>query len=182
MVEKFRMTAAVFFELPETNQIIELINGELIVSPPPILNHQRLVFKFAKLIESLMPNGEVFIAPVAVYFDEDNVPEPDIVWVAANSRCVLTDKRLEGPPDLIVEILSPGTERQDKKDKFKLYQKFGVREYWLAHPQERYVEVWRLENGIFVHQGVYGPDETFESGALGGKTVDLKMIFSAEPS
>lgn len=179
MVEKFKMTAAEFFELPETNNIIELINGDLIVSPPPILDHQRLVFKFGKLIESLMPDGEVFIAPVAVYLDEDNVPEPDVVWVAANSRCIVTVKCLEGPPDLIVEVLSPGTERRDRKDKFELYQKYGVREYWMADSQGQYIEVYRHENGIFVRQGVYGPDETFESAALGGKTVGLKGVFSS---
>jgi len=176
MVEKFRMTAAEFFELPETNQIIELINGELIVSPPPILDHQRLVFKFGKLIESLMPDGEVFVAPVGVYLDEDNVPEPDVVWVSAHSRCVLTKKRIEGPPDLIVEVLSPGTERQDRKEKFEIYQRFGVREFWMADPEEQFLEVYRLENGVFVRQGVYGPEESFESAVL-GKTVDLKGIF-----
>lgn len=177
MVEKFKMTAAQFFELSETNQIIELLNGDLIASPPPILDHQRLVGNTYILLRQLIPDGEVFIAPVGVYLDEDNVPEPDVVWVSANSRCLVTDKRLEGPPDLIVEVLSPGTERRDKKDKFELYQRFGVREYWIMHSQEEYVEVWRFENGVFVHQGVYGPDESFVSAALGGKAVGLKGIF-----
>jgi Uma2 family endonuclease len=93
---------------------------------------------------------------------------------------VVTEKRLEGPPDLIVEVLSPGTERRDKKDKFELYQRFGVREYWIMHPQEEYIEVWRLENGVLVRQGVYGPDESFVSAVLGGKTVELKGIFVSE--
>lgn len=178
MVEKYKMTAAEFFELPESNLPVELIEGEAIMSPAPLLEHQRTSRRILLVLESLIPSGELFYSPIDVYFDEDNVPQPDIVWVAANSRCVFTEKRLVGPPDLIVEILSPGTERRDRQAKFNLYQKFGVREYSLVHPQEQYVEVWRLENGVFVHQGIFGPDETFKSEVLGGKTVDLQAIFT----
>jgi Uma2 family endonuclease len=178
MTDQVKMTAEEFFELPETNQITELINGELIVSPPPIPEHQRLIGNTYVLLRQLIPDGVVFVAPIGVYLDEDNVPEPDIVWVAVNSRCVITKTRLEGAPDLIVEVLSPGTERRDKKDKFELYQKYGVREYWLVHPQAEYVEVWRLENGVFVHQGIYAPDESFVSAVMGDKTVELRGIFA----
>jgi Uma2 family endonuclease len=176
MVEKLRMTAAEFFELPESNLPVELIKGEVIMSPAPVPKHQRVSRKSLLVLENLIPNGELFYSPIDVYLDEDNVPQPDIVWVAADSRCVISEKRLEGPPDLIVEIFSPGTERRDKKAKFDLYQKFGVREYWMIDPEEEYVEVYRHENGVFVRQGVYGPDETFESAVL-GKSVELQTIF-----
>lgn len=178
MVEKFRMTAAEFFELPESNLPVELIEGEVIMSPAPIPKHQRVSRRSVILLDSLIPDGEIFDAPIDVYFDDDNVVQPDIVWVSANSRCVVTEKRLEGPPDLIVEIFSPGTERRDKKAKFDLYQKYGVREYWMMDPEEEYIEVYRHENGFFVRQGVYGPDESFESAVLGGKTVELKAVFA----
>jgi Uma2 family endonuclease len=180
MVEKFRMTADEVFELPESNNLIELLDGELIVSPPPLVIHQRLIGDTYVLLRQIVPNGTVFLAPIAVYLDDDNVPEPDIVWVAANSKCVVTEKRLEGPPDLIVEVLSPGTARRDRKDKFNLYEKYGVREYWMFEPQEQYAEIYRLENNAFVRQGVYGPDESFVSAALGDKTVDLSNLFTSE--
>jgi len=180
MTDQVKVTAAEYYELPETNDTVELINGELIVSPPPIPDHQRRVGNLYLLLRQLAPDGEVFLSPIEVYFDEENIPQPDIVWVSANSRCVVTPKRLEGPPDLIVEVLSPGTERRDKKAKFELYQKFGVREYWLVHPQEQYVEVYLLENGVFVRHGVFGPDESFASPVLGGRVVELKEIIGQQ--
>jgi Uma2 family endonuclease len=171
-----RMTAAEYFELPETNKPIQLLAGEIIVSPPPIPAHQRLIGRSYQLLCDLVPDGEVFLSPIGLYLDEDNVPEPDIVWIAANSRCVVAEKRLEGPPDLIIEVLSPSTARVDRTHKFNLYERYGVREYWLADPEAKYLEVYVLQAGKFVRQGAYGPQDTFHSPAL-GKTVDLRGIF-----
>lgn len=172
-----RMTAAEFFELPESKQPIELLEGELVMSPTPVPNHQRVVGSTYVYLRQIVPNGEVFIAPLDVYLDEDNVPQPDVMWVAEGSRCVIGEKRLEGPPDLVVEVFSPGTASKDKKKKFQLYQKHGVPEYWMMDPLERYIEVHRLENGRYALQGVYEPGETFESAALGGKAVEVKALF-----
>lgn len=183
------MTMEEYEALPETMVRMELINGIVvypfgypgeendIMVPAPALGHQDKLFGLAKLIDRTAPGGKVWIAPVDVYFDDDNYVQPDILWVAEDSRCVPdAGKRLRGAPDLIVEIASPGTAIYDRRDKFNLYQRFGVREYWIADPQAKYVEVYRHENGVFVRQGVYGPDETFESAVL-GKPVDLKGIF-----
>lgn len=174
-----RMTATEYFERPETNRPEELIEGELVLSPPPIPDHQRSVAHLYTLVDGLKPDGEVFFAPIAVYLDDDNVPEPDVVWVAANSQCVIGDKRLEGPPDLVIEVFSPGSVRRDRRDKFELFQRFGVREYWMVDPTERYIEVYRREHDRFVRQGVYGPEDTFTSTVLSGKTVDVKAVFPA---
>ncbi len=171
-----RLTMEEYEALPETNQIVELMNGVLIVNPPPLPLHQRVSGRFYTRLLGLIPNGELFYAPIGVYLAKGIIPEPDIVWVAEGSRCVVGEKHLEGPPDLVIEIFSPGSERYDRRDKFELYQRFGVREYWMVDPIAQYVEVYRYDNGAFARQGVYGPDETFKSVAL-GKPVDLKGIF-----
>jgi Uma2 family endonuclease len=180
MVSKTRMTADEFFQLPETNQPTELIDGELIVSAPPIPKHQRLIRLLLILLDILIPDGEVFPSPIGVYFDDLNIPEPDLVWVAENSRCVVTEKQLEGSPDLIVEIFSPGTATRDKREKYQLYQRYGVSEYWMVDPIGQYVEVCVWKDGKFEQQGVYGADDSFNSPVLGGKTVSLKGIFAGE--
>jgi len=172
-----RMTAAEYLALPETNQPTELIDGELIVSPTPIPKHQQISHHTLNILDDLIPNGEVFYAPMGVYFDDDNIPEPDLIWVAENSRCKIGEKLLEGPPDLIVEILSPSTARNDKVEKFQLYEKFGVPEYWIIDPTHKLIEVWVLDGGRYVLQGVYGVGDRFNSVALGGKTVEVKLIF-----
>jgi Uma2 family endonuclease len=157
MVLNTRMTAKAFFELPESNLPTELIDGELIVSPAPIPEHQNVSVELIILLRGLIPNGKLYHAPIDVYFDEANSVQPDIVWVAEGSQCFIGDKRLEGAPDLVIEILSPLTARRDKNKKFLLYEKHGVREYWLVDPLAQYIEVWRLEDGKFVPKGVFGP-------------------------
>lgn len=173
-----RLTAADYFDRPETTQFEELIDGELVMSPPPLLNHQRVVLRLATVLQTRIPDGEVFIAPVALRLDQWNVPEPDVAWVAAQSRCKLVREGLDGPPDLIVEVLSPSTAKRDRGDKFDLYEKHGVREYWLADYEGQYVEVYVLKDGKFQRQGVYGAEDRFESAVLGGKDIDLRQIFA----
>ena len=171
------MTAAEYFNLPETNRLEELLHGELIVSPPPVPKHQLIVGNIFFLLRQQVPDGAVFIAPIALYLDEHNIPEPDVIWAAADSRCQVGEKRLEGPPELIVEVLSPSTARRDRGDKFDLYEKHGVREYWLADPEADYMEVYVLKNNSFERQGLYGPEDSFESAVLGGQVVTLKPVF-----
>ncbi len=177
MVLNTRMTAKAFFELPETNIPTELIDGELIVSPAPIPDHQSASIELIFLLKGLIPNGKLFHAPIDVYLDESNIVQPDILWVAQDSQCFIGDKRLEGAPDLVIEILSPSTARRDKNKKFLLYEKYGAREYWLVDPQAQYVEVWRLEEGKFAPKGVFGPGDTFISVVLADQSVDVSKIF-----
>jgi Uma2 family endonuclease len=174
---KTRMTADEFSQLPETNQPTELINGELIVSPSPLVCHQLSSSQFFRLIDGLKPNGTLFYSPMDVYFDQENIPQPDLIWVAETSRCVIGEKRLEGPPDLIVEILSPGTSRMDRREKFQLYERYGVSEYWMVDPLEKYVEVYRWVGGRYDRLGIFGEGDTLISAALGGKTVSLTGVF-----
>ena len=172
-----RMTAAEFFDLPETNTPSELIDGVLIVSPSPATLHQRSVYKIAREVESLMPDGEVFIAPLDVYLDDENVPQPDVMWVSAQNKSIVGKHGLMGVPDLVVEVFSPGSERQDRGKKFDLYEKHGVREDWMTDTLELYIEVHQLKDGRFVRLGVFGPGDSFISAVLGDKTVEVKHIF-----
>jgi Uma2 family endonuclease len=175
-IAKIQMTAAEFLALPETNQPTQLIDGEIIVSPSPIPVHQDLILQAAPYLKTLIPDGRVMIFPIDVYLDAVNVVQPDILWVSANSKCTIGQKYLSGPPDLIIEVLSPGTAREDRTVKFLLYEKFGVREYWIVDPA-KLVEVWVLDGARFVRQGIYKVDETFNSPVLGSKTVVVKTIF-----
>ena len=175
-----RMTALEFLELPEAITPNELINGEVIVSPAPQLTHQDAVLRFGLLLNDVGQGGKVYVAPVDVYLDDLNVVQPDLPWLAEGSACVpVEDRYLRGAPDLVIEVFSPGSVRRDRRDKFQLYQRFGVREYWMADPAERYIEVYRRENDRFVRQGVYGPEDSFVSSVLGGMTIEVKAIFPA---
>jgi Uma2 family endonuclease len=144
----------------------------------PLLQHQRSLRKLLALIEALIPNGEVWVAPTDVQLDDYNLAQPDIFWVAEGSACVAVDgKYFRGAPDLVIEIFSPGTVRHDKVHKFRLYEQFGVREYWMMDAAEQLVEVYRLEGNRFVLQGIYTAGETFVSRVLGDKVVDTGRMF-----
>lgn len=174
-----RMTAEQYDQLPESNEPMQLIDGELVMAPAPIPAHQSTSGDVYMLVRSLIPNGRVFYAPIDVEFDAENIPQPDIVWVADNSRCRIGEKRLYGPPDLIVEVLSPGTALMDKRDKFLLYEKYAVSEYWIVAPIERYVEVYTIVDGRYLLQGVYGVDDSFQSAVMGGVSVEVKRMFTS---
>lgn len=176
MAIQTRMTSAEFLALPETMLPMELIDGEVIMSPAPELNHQNIVGKVYLLLNSLSKGGTVYVAPVDVYLDEANTVQPDVLWAAPESRCsAVAGKYLRGGPDLVVELFSPGTARRDKREKFRLYEKHGVREYWMVDTVEKFIEVWVREGDKFPRLDVYGPEEQFASPLL--SAVDTKAIF-----
>lgn len=173
-----RIHAGEFLALPETNLPTELLHGEVIMSPAPELKHQEVVFSLAKLIEELGEGGKVRLSPVDVYLDDENVVQPDVLWTEPDSACRVVDgKYLSGAPELVAEVLSPGTARNDRGEKFALYEKYGVHEYWLADPLGEYFEVFLNGSSGFTRQGLYGPEDSFVSPILGNKVVDLKKVF-----
>jgi Uma2 family endonuclease len=133
MAIQTKMTAAEFLQLPETTEHIELIDGEIVVAPSPRDSHQYTGFESAKYIERIAPHGRIRVSPIDLHLDESNVVQPDVMWNGPDSPCVLIDDAFwQGSPDLVLEILSPSTALRDKREKFRLYEKYGVREYWIA--------------------------------------------------
>lgn len=176
---RIRMSAAEFEALPEQSQPTELIEGELVVRGTPTLNHQRVAGNIYDRLRDIVPNGEVFYAPVSVKLDDGNYYQPDVLWVAANGACKMNDDGLNGPPDLVVEVISPDTAKVDRGVKFQVYQSSGVLEYWIIEPELAFVEVWSLRDGSFMQMGVFSADETVASPAL-GQDVVLTGIFPSE--
>jgi Uma2 family endonuclease len=110
----------------------ELINGELVVTPSPIPNHQDVsanIFYALQQIVRAQKLGKVYSAPIDVRLTPDNVLIPDIVFIAGDRLHVVGPKAVDAPPDLVVEILSPGTRQRDLTTKREIYARFGVREY-----------------------------------------------------
>lgn len=180
MVEQTRiqMTAAEFRQLPESMEHIELIDGEIVVSPTPRHRHQNIIGNLHLMLAGLIPSGKIVLSPMDVYLSDTDVVQPDVFWVSGpGSKCQLgADDYWHGAPDLVIEVLSPGTALRDKTVKFDLYEKHGVREYWLVDPDALYIEVWRLHENKYMRVGVFGPEDRFESAVL-ELEVDTTKIF-----
>ena len=132
--------------MPEDGKRYEAIDGELYVTPAPTLRHQWISMNLsAGLLKLLVEPGHgwLFGAPVGVVFaDSEEGVQPDIVFVSEARSDLLSRERIRGAPDLVVEILSPGTAERDRTIKKKLYQRQGVAQYWIVDPETESVGVW----------------------------------------
>jgi Uma2 family endonuclease len=104
--------------------------------------------------------------------------QPDVLFIAQNRRDIVKAKFIEGAPDLIVEVTSASTARLDRKVKLDAYERAAVREYWIANPRTRFVEVYSLERDEYVLRGEHGAGERLQSGVLPGPTALTDVLFS----
>lgn len=122
----------------------EIIEGELAVTAAPALRHQRIV---TRLVGALLDAadrglGEVFAGPVDVLFAEGDYLEPDVLFVRRERAEILSDRGVEGAPDLVIEVTSPATARRDRGIKLERYRRYGVPEYWIVDPDAATIERW----------------------------------------
>lgn len=185
MVEstRTRIQAADYFQLPEYEQhdLIQLIDGEVVIGMPPILKHQAIVGEILFLLLTIArkSSGKAFTSPIEVFLDDTNIFEPDVLYISPDNLSISQqdEKRIVGLPNLVVEVLSPGTARYDRQEKYQAYEQHGVGEYWIVDPLHETIEVWTLEeSGKFGRQGAYGKTGIFESKTL-NTSATLKAIF-----
>ncbi|HEX2076312.1 MAG TPA: Uma2 family endonuclease [Longimicrobium sp.] len=140
-------TYAEFARLPDDSNRYEIIAGELYVTPSPDPVHTRIAFSLAALLERFVAQhklGWVTPAPVDVLLGKGDYVQPDVVFVRREHGVEITDRGIEVPPDLVVEVVSPSTALRDRGLKRERYAAFGVPEYWIIDPQAKRVEVYRL--------------------------------------
>ena len=124
----------------------EIIDGRVIVTPAPIPYHQEISGNISEPLRSFVRArrlGKVYYAPVDIRLTPDNVLIPDIVFIARDRLHIVGPKTIDAAPDLVVEILSPGTRQRDLTVKRELYARFGVQEYWIVDPETETLTVHR---------------------------------------
>jgi Uma2 family endonuclease len=147
-----RTIMEVFKMLPE-GTLAEIIDGKIYMSPSPVTDHQRIISRISALLfRHVNENelGEVFVSPFDVYLDEhSNAVQPDIIYVSRSQSHIIKD-HIHGVPDLLIEVLSPGNKTHDTVIKKKLYETFGVKEYWIIDPATKEAWGFRLSGDRFV--------------------------------
>jgi len=166
------MTTLEYFATPETVKPTELAYGVLRVADAPVVRHQRVVRDLTILLTAFTNEqglGEVLPAPIDVVLDreKDLVVQPDVVFVAAERSAIVGD-RIDGPPDLAIEVLSPHPRVGIVEEKVTWYARYGVRECWLVDLNRRHVAVLRFADGRTEAREVFGAEETLRSGVLPG--------------
>lgn len=168
----------------------EIIEGKVYnMTPAPSRLHQKVLGNLFTIFSNYLKDKEcdVYIAPFDVRFPEfneqkdeeiENVVQPDLVVVCDLTN--LDDSGCRGAPDLVVEVLSPATAQKDLKEKLSLYENKGVKEYWLVHPEDKTVMIFKLNEEEYKKPETYGKSDEIEVNLLGELVVNLNEVFVEE--
>ena len=156
MIEQVPKTALDVFRMLPEGTLCEVIDNVLYMSPAPKYTHQSLLFLLAKRIDNHLEktkNGELIISPFDVYFENLlSAVQPDILIMLHENRQILKeDGYIHGAPDVIIEVLSSDKKR-DKVKKKSLYERAGVKEYFVVNPSDREITCWLLKENIYQEQ------------------------------
>ena len=175
---KSDFTAEHYKALPE-GAPYQLINGKLHYMPSPTEKYQRtqslIHFYLFDFIDS-NDLGKLYTAPLDVYFDDDNVYQPDLMFIS-NKRSNIIETFIKGAPDLVIEILSRGTAKVDREDKLKKYGETNVLEYWIVDPEKKAIELYSNDGKELKKEATYEYDSNLKSKVLAGFSINTKQIF-----
>ena len=181
--KRAKLTVRDYMSIPEgDDRRFELIDGELILAPSPVPQHQRISRNLVEILVGFLRTqnlGELFYAPMDVVLSDHDVFQPDILFISNDRREIIGDRNIQGSPDLVIEILSPSTEDRDRGDKRDTYLRYGVREYWIIDPVNRTCEVLRAGDVEFGTTRVYPEGMTATSPVLEGIQVEVDQLFMA---
>ncbi len=179
VIEKKRYTYEDYLKTPEDTRY-ELIEGDLLMTPSPVTKHQRISGKLEFELRKFVTEnnlGEVFDAPYDVYLDDENVLQPDILFISQERLNIIGEKNIQGAPDLVIEIISENTAYRDFVQKKKLYAKFRIKEYWIVIPGEELIEVYVLKDNTYMLYKTYNKNDALESSVLKDLKLELRDIF-----
>ena len=169
-------------QMPDDGNRYEAIEGDLYMTPAPTPRHQILLLRLYDALAAVLRErhgGVLLVAPVGVEFPSTGEGvQPDILFVSHERRGIIRDTSVRGAPDLVVEILSLSTASHDRGINRRLYERQGVREYWIVDPDENAVDVWRF--------GEEPAHERFEGtlpvrlGAEEVGVIDLEAVFAPD--
>lgn len=171
-----------YLRLPNDGKRYEILEGEIFVSPSPMTKHQRISRNLLTILHRHVAQhklGEVFSAPMDVVLSEINVVQPDLLFVSHARKKIITEKNIQGAPDLIIEILSETSAEQDRTTKKQIYARHGVKEYWLIDPDHGTVEVYKLDTKrrAFQHVATYQSDEVLQSALFPHLAIKLAELW-----
>jgi Uma2 family endonuclease len=179
---KLKFTYEDYLLFPDDGRRHELIGGEHYVSPSPVKKHQRASANLQRNLSLFIFEnrlGFLYSAPFDVVLSDEDVVQPDLIFVSYQRSSIEQDHGIVGAPDLVVEILSESNRKTDEITKRKLYEWAGVLEYWVVDPVLETVKIYRLNGGAFERVVELSAEagERLETPLLPGLSVALSQIF-----
>jgi len=179
-----RLTYDDFVRFPDDGKRHEIIDGVHYVTPSPRVRHQdlvgRLYLEIALHLRLHPEAGRVFLSPLDVVLSYYDVVEPDLLFIAGDQAGIMTEKNIQGAPALVVEVLSKSTRKRDAQIKRRLFERVGVREYWLVDPELDTVQVFRpLPEGRLARAEELTAEDggTLTTPLLPGCRIDVRALF-----
>jgi len=176
---KVRFTYSDYLLLPEDKRY-EVLDGDLYVVPAPNIKHQRVSLNLTLALHQHVRDktlGEILEAPCDVVLSDENVVQPDILFVRKERAGIIGENNLQAAPDIMIEILSEGTRRKDLEVKRKIYAGFGAPEYWIVDPMADTVEVLVWSELGYIRAGFYGKSDRLSSPLLPELNLPLHKVF-----
>ncbi|MCH8224634.1 MAG: Uma2 family endonuclease [Chloroflexi bacterium] len=176
-----KLTYEDYLNGPEIKARYDIVDGVMTMAPAPTLEHQRLLRQLFKLLDSFVTEhglGEVLFAPLDVVIQREplRTRQPDLLFVSTDRAGIMEDY-IQGPPNLVAEILSPSNTRHDMDDKLFDYGRLGVDECWLVSPEARTVEVLRLVQQSMKRTSIHGLGDQVQSNVISGLTLAVEDLF-----
>jgi Uma2 family endonuclease len=178
---RIKLTYEDYVELPDDGRRYEILDGELEVSPAPAPLHQRVLRNLSFALHAHTQArglGNVYFAPVDVILAPTTVVQPDAIFVASGRDAIVTARGVEGPPDLVVEILSPWSVRRDRVTKAAVYARAGVRHYWLVDPEARIIEIYEAGGEAYQLVATHGAAGVVRTGLFPELELDLSLVWA----
>ncbi len=168
--------------LPDDGKRYEILDGELFVTASPYTRHQEILGRLFLEVANYLrgnPLGRALFAPADVVLSRHDVVEPDLLFVAAERDEIVTERNIQGPPDLAVEVLSESTRKTDEVLKRRRYEQFGVREYWIVDPVVETVKIYRLAGASYERAAELSAEagDTLTTPLLPGLSISLPDLF-----
>ena len=179
--KKKLLTYQDYLNLTPEDAHYQLIEGELVMTPAPKVIHQVIKNNILQLLILYVKKnglGYVLDAPCDVYLNDLNVVQPDIFFITKENKKIITEDNIKGAPDLIIEILSPASAYYDLVEKKELYEKSGVREYWIVDPKKKRIDVYILKDEVYVLHQRAEKEEKIDSIMLPAFNLSLSIVFS----
>jgi Uma2 family endonuclease len=174
-------TYADYLHQPDNGFRYEVLAGDLYMSPAPSPRHQWAVSVLMVALANFLTEqnlGKAFTSPIDVILDDETVVQPDLVVLLSQRLGIISETGIAGSPDLLIEVLSPATESLDRRRKFDLYLRHGVREYWIVDVAGQVIEVYVSRGEAYSLLAKYAPGQLVASELLPGFSIDPARVFT----